>query len=117
MENLGWDVEVQSFTNNNNVLKRPIQFNNIIATLDANVSNLKHIVREHEPSPLKITPHQVFGDLGSIWSPDEDPGRCRAGTPWHFALFAKIQYGRRSPGMVTPTFFLWEINQKFFFLL
>ena len=66
--------------------------------------------------PRKITPHQVFGDLGSKWPPDEDPGRCRAGTPWHFALFAKIQYGRRSPGMVTPTFFLWEINQKFFFL-
>ena len=48
MENLGWNVEVQSFTNNNNVLKRPIQFNNIIATLDANVSNLKHIYSEKE---------------------------------------------------------------------
>ena len=68
--------------------------------------------------PRKITPppHQVFGDLGSKWPPDEDPGCCRAGTPWHFALFAQIQYGHRSPGLVTPTFFLWEKNQKFFFL-
>ena len=28
----------------------------------------------------------------------------------------KIQHGRRTHGKVTPTFFLWEITQKFFFL-
>ena len=38
MEDLGWNVELQSHTDRNNVLKRPIQFNNIIATLDKNVS-------------------------------------------------------------------------------
>ena len=64
----------------------------------------------------KQPPHQVFGNLGSKWPPDEDPGRCRAGTSWHFTLFAKNQYGGQAPGLVTPTFFLWEINQKFFFL-
>ena len=31
-------------------------------------------------------------------------------------LERKIQYGRQSLGLVTPTFFLWEIIQKFFFL-
>ena len=36
MENLGWKVEIQTFTDGTNVLKRPIQFNNIIATLDEN---------------------------------------------------------------------------------
>ena len=32
-------------------------------------------------------------------------------------LERKIQYGRQSLGLATPTFFLWEIIQKFFFLL
>ena len=31
-------------------------------------------------------------------------------------LERNIQYGRQSPGLVTPTFFQWEIIQKFFFL-
>ena len=65
--------------------------------------------------PRKTTPHQVFGDLGSKWPPDEDSVRCRAGTSWHFALFAENQYGGQVPGLVSPTFFLWEIIQKFFF--
>ena len=38
MADLGWNVELQSHTNRKNVLNRPIQFNNIIATLDENVS-------------------------------------------------------------------------------
>ena len=38
MEDLGWNVELQSHTNRMNVLNRPIRFNNIIATLDENVS-------------------------------------------------------------------------------
>ena len=38
MKDLGWNVEVQSHTDRNNVLKKPIEFNNIIATLDENVS-------------------------------------------------------------------------------
>ena len=38
MVDLGWNVQIQSFTDRNNVLKRPITFNNIIATLDENVS-------------------------------------------------------------------------------
>ena len=29
---------------------------------------------------------------------------------------AKIKYGAQAPDMVKPTFFLWEITQKFFFL-
>ena len=65
--------------------------------------------------PRKTTPHQVFGDLGSKWPPDEDSVRCRAGTSWHFALFAENQYGGQVPGLVSPTFFLCEIIQKFFF--
>ena len=44
MKNLGWNVEIQTFTDRNNVLKRPIQFNNIIATLDENVIFVKLIV-------------------------------------------------------------------------
>ena len=65
--------------------------------------------------PRKTTPHQVFGDLGSKWPPDEDSVRCRAGTSWNFALFAENQYGGQVPGLVSPTFFLSEIIQKFFF--
>ena len=32
------------------------------------------------------------------------------------ALERKIQYGAQAHGLVIPTFFLWEIMQKFFFL-
>ena len=32
------------------------------------------------------------------------------------ALGQKIQYGRQGVGLVTSTFFLWELTQKFFFL-
>ena len=38
MKDLGWNVEVQSHTDRNNVLRKPIEFNNVIATLDENVS-------------------------------------------------------------------------------
>jgi len=38
MEDLRWNVELQSHTDRHNVLKRPIQFNNIIATLDKNAA-------------------------------------------------------------------------------
>ena len=32
------------------------------------------------------------------------------------SLERKIQNDTKAPGLVTPTFFLWEIIQKFFFL-
>ena len=38
MKDLGWNVKIQSFTEQNKVLNKPVQFNNIIATLDEKVS-------------------------------------------------------------------------------
>ena len=38
MTNLGWDVEIDSSTYPNTVLGGPVNFKNVIATLDNNVS-------------------------------------------------------------------------------
>ena len=54
MEDLGWNVDLQSHTDRNNVLKRPIQFNNIIATLDKNVSIFLLINKQLETKQQQI---------------------------------------------------------------
>ena len=38
MQNLGWDVQIDSFTEPNTVLGKAVNFKNVIATLDKNVS-------------------------------------------------------------------------------
>ena len=38
MHNLGWDVQIDSFTEPNTVLGKAVNFQNVIATLDKNVS-------------------------------------------------------------------------------
>ena len=43
MQNLGWDVQIDSFTEPNTVLGKAVNFKNVIATLDKNVS-IYHIV-------------------------------------------------------------------------
>lgn len=53
MEDLGWTVQIQSFAVRKNVLNRPIQFNNIIATLDENAPR-RLLIACHYDS--KITP-------------------------------------------------------------
>ena len=62
MENLGWNVEIQSFTDTNNVLQRPIQFNNIIATLDENAPR-RLLIACHYDS--KLTPKNFLGATDS----------------------------------------------------
>ena len=43
MQNLGWDVQIDSFTEPNTVLGKAVNFKNVIATLDKNVS-IYHIM-------------------------------------------------------------------------
>ena len=43
MQNLGWDVQIDSFTEPNTVLGKAENFKNVIATLDKNVS-IYHIM-------------------------------------------------------------------------
>ena len=43
MHNLGWDVQIDSFTEPNTVLGKAVNFKNVIATLDKNVS-IYHIM-------------------------------------------------------------------------
>jgi len=62
MSDLGWNVQIQSFTDRNNVLKRPIQFNNIIATLDENAPR-RLLIACHYDS--KLTPKNFLGATDS----------------------------------------------------
>ena len=49
--------------------------------------------------PLRMTPFFSPANFGKLWAPGP-----------------KFQNGRQAPDMVTLTFFLCEINPKFFFL-
>ena len=54
MQNLGWDVQIDSFTEPNTVLGRAVNFQNVIATLDKNVSIYDLIINIVKFRILKI---------------------------------------------------------------
>ena len=51
MQNLGWDVQIDSFTEPNTVLGKAVNFKNVIATLDKNVS-IYHIMNNRVESNI-----------------------------------------------------------------
>ena len=51
MQNLGWDVQIDSFTEPNTVLGKAVNFKNVIATLDKNVS-IYHIMNNRVESTI-----------------------------------------------------------------
>ena len=64
MQNLGWDVQIDSFTEPNTVLGRAVNFQNVIATLDKNVSIYGLIINivksEYRVSNLKNRKHFLY---------------------------------------------------------
>jgi len=63
MEDLGWNVQIQSFTDKNNrALGRSVSFNNIIATLDENAPR-RLLIACHYDS--KLTPNGFLGATDS----------------------------------------------------